>query len=511
MRTILITLFLAANWYSFSQSTLIEYNYQTETYKFFKITRKGDTIQMKKPYAIKGIPSKVVVKDLNTFYYDVAFTSEHFENAPVSGDESVEKLAENFTAGFDAFNGLIDETKSGDMYQSLFVDGKFQGMNGLKNVLGMAESEFTVEMKKLESRGKTLEETQNEILKASNDLKAVFDKLLLAEFVNDQLVKLQMNRTIAPAEMQKRAQMLIEKILIDDISLEGVVNYSQKTSDRLATGYSKFKSSFAMYQAQEEDLELEMQQLETKMGGDNFGGSLKNFQTEVKIDFQEILNNLDALETLVGEYDAMKVRNDYLTAFENYDKIMHADFDFEYSVNADLDVTSLTMEFIENKSIDSSGTTNVIKTRQLDIPTMGGLRINSSAGMSFLRYMNGQQSYNSDGGVIREVQGDAFTPSLTTMFHFYKQTPRAVSLGGTFGVGVPTEGDKDFIYMVGGSAIIGKSQRVILNFGGFGGKIERLDGVAVGDAIPSGSVVPTKKVFDFGAFLGLTLNINKMF
>ncbi len=65
MRTILITIFLAASWASFSQSTLIEYNYQTETYKFFKITRKGDTVQIKKPYAIKGIPSKVIVKDLN--------------------------------------------------------------------------------------------------------------------------------------------------------------------------------------------------------------------------------------------------------------------------------------------------------------------------------------------------------------------------------------------------------------------------------------------------------------
>ena len=95
MRIILTSIILTISLFSFSQSTLIEYNYQTETYSFYKITRKGDTVTLKKPYAVKGIPTKVVVKDLNTFYYDVAFKSEHFQNTPVNGDESVETLAEN--------------------------------------------------------------------------------------------------------------------------------------------------------------------------------------------------------------------------------------------------------------------------------------------------------------------------------------------------------------------------------------------------------------------------------
>lgn len=511
MHAILTSILLTISTIAFSQSTLIEYNYQTETYTFYKITGKGDTVKLKKPYAIKGVPTKVVVKDLNTFYYDVAFKSEHFQNKPIGGDESVETLAENFTAGFGAFNDLIGEVKSNDIYTSLFVDGKFQGMAGLKSAFGMAETEFQSEMKRLETKGKLLEESQSDILKASNDLKSVFDKLLLAEFVNDQLVKLQMNRTITPSEMRSRAQKLIEKILIDDVSLEGVVHYSQSSTDRLASGYSKFKNAYLMYTSLQSDLDDDISELKLKMGDDSFGGVLKTFQTELKIDFDDIVNNMDALETLMDEYNLTKVREDYLNAFENYDKIIHADFDFEYSVNADLDVTTLTMEFIENRAIDTTGATNIIKTRKIDIPTMGGLRINSSAGMSFLHYMNGIASYNSDGGVVREVKGDAFTPTLTTMFHFYKQSPRSVSLGGTFGVGVPIEGDKDFVYMLGGSAIIGKTQRVIFNFGAFGGKLEKLNGVSVGDAITPGSIVPTKKVFDFGGFVGLTLNINKMF
>ena len=48
-------------------------------------------------------------------------------------------------------------------------------------------------------------------------------------------------------------------------------------------------------------------------------------------------------------------------------------------VNSDKDVTRITMKFVR-PIVDSA---KVIKTRYLDIPTQGGMRVNSSAGMSF--------------------------------------------------------------------------------------------------------------------------------
>jgi len=111
------------------------------------------------------------------------------------------------------------------------------------------------------------------------------------------------------------------------------------------------------------------------------------------------------------------------------------------------------------------------------------------------------------------VKGDLFTPAISTMFHFYRQSYRPFTIGGSFGLSVPTEGEKDFIYMTGLSGIIGKSQRVIINLGAFGGRVERLSGgLKSGDALISEySEVPVKKVFDFGLYMGLTFNIASFF
>lgn len=500
---------------SAQESTLIEYDYQTEEYSFYKVIKKKDTVikkQVKRPFSYKGVPTKVVVKNLNTFYYDVAFKAEHHTDTPVNGDESVETLSENFTAGYNAFSGMVSDVQGSDIYQSLFVDGEFQGLEGMKSmIMGMGASEFDQKMQALETKELQLELTQTQVLlKSTEDLKSIFDKLMLAEFVNDQLVKLQMNKDISPVEMQTRAKELIDKVLTQ-ATLESVISTSQQNVRDITKSYNDYKNGFLLYDQQHRDMTRSIDELKGELEESGFKSVVQIFETELKNDYDAIKNNLDGLETLLTEYNVSKIREDYMTAFENYDMIMHADFDFEYSVNTEQDVTDLTMEFFETASNDTSTVSDVVKTRTLKIPTKGGLRINSSAGISFLRYAAGHDSYSSAGGSIRAIEGDAFIPSLTTMFHFYGQTPAPVTLGGSFGVSVPTEGDKAFIYMLGTSVIFGKSQRVIFNLGAFGGKISRLDGVVVGDAIADGSIVPTKKVFDFGAYAGVTFNINKLF
>jgi hypothetical protein len=98
------------------------------------------------------------------------------------------------------------------------------------------------------------------------------------------------------------------------------------------------------------------------------------------------------------------------------------------------------------------------------------------------------------------------------MFHCYRQSYRPFTVGGSFGLSVPIEGTKDFMYMAGLSGIIGKKQRVIINVGGLGGKVEKLsDGYTNGSALVSTySEVPVKSVFDFGVFVGVTFNINSL-
>lgn len=495
---------------AFSQRTIIEYHFPTETYKFYKVTKKGERVETKKPYAYKGIPTQVIIKDLNTFYYDVNFKTESRVDAPIGGEQSTEELAKSFGEGYGAFNELVGEAKSSDIYQSLFVGGKFQGLEGIKSVFGMAEGAEAEKMKLIEVKGTALQATQKDIKKTSSSLKSVFDKIILSEFVNDQLQKMIANKDITPTEMKERAEVLIRKILSEP-GIESVVSESESSATSLQAAYSEYREGYQKFAFQQEDLKQTVTAALSATSDPEYISSLKLLEQEIKFNAEEIANNMEALDLLVDEYSIAEIRANYLNAFESYDKIMHADFDREYSLNGDMDVTTLTMDFVRNVEGDSIESMPVIKSRKIEIPTMGGLRINSSAGITFLRFANGHYSYNNENGVVEQTSDDAFIPSLTTMFHFYRQTPRAIGFGGNFGFGVPIEGDKEFIYMLGGSAIIGKSQRVIVNFGAFGGKVERLSGVKVGDVIASGSLVPTKKIFELGGFVGLTLNINKLF
>ena len=73
MRFLTLMIFCVCSYFGFTQSTLIEFNYHDESYTFYKITKKGDTIKKKQPFSYRNVPVKVVVKDLNTYFYDVTF------------------------------------------------------------------------------------------------------------------------------------------------------------------------------------------------------------------------------------------------------------------------------------------------------------------------------------------------------------------------------------------------------------------------------------------------------
>jgi hypothetical protein len=526
-------LFIGNTVYSQTQkSALVEYDFQTESYKFYKvktkqIKRKHSTIKdsiiykdttiytlVNKPVGYRGIPTKVVVKNVNTLFYDVNFTTEHRMEGPVNGDQSVGMLAENFTSGFGAFSDLVGEVQGSEIYQSLWSDGEFQGIEGLKEVLtgsGAGQASFKNERQMVLNASGKLDTTQLEMTETVDEIKYVLTELYKTELILDQLKKLQLNRKLSPEEMKKQAKKLINPVNPTK-DLSGVVEKWQENTGSLDEAYSDYMKLYRKYKIQSGYVHEVIGNVQEGMEPNTFTAQMDEFENEIDEKLEMIESNVEALKLLKSEFSSDKIKADYLAIYEAYIEIDNIDPTFEYSISNDLDVTTLTMQFVDGQSeVDSLGNKKVVKTRHIEIPTAGGLRINSSAGLSFIRFFNGHETYTSETGKVASVKGDAFAPTLTTMFHFYKQTPKPVSVGGAFGFGIPTEGDKDFIYMLGSSLIFGKSQRVILNLGAFGGKTDRLSGYSVGDAIAQGAVVPTQKVFDFGFYAGVTLNINKLF
>ena len=506
-----ITLTLTCSLVYGQKRTFIEYNNQNESFKFFKIKKNSDTVQIKKPYSYKGVPTTVIVKGLNPFSYVVEFEITHSDVKPINGEQNISEITKSLSMGNEAFGKAVGEIKSSDEFKTLFTNGEFQGLDGIKNLIGfgMADNEFKSEMEVLSSKGDVLVEYQSDLKKQSLGLKSTFQKLVLCDFVNEQLLKLQKDEGISIIEMRIRAKNLIGEIL-EEPTLEAVINNSQVAENSLQSGYAKFKQQYKLYDTQVGQLEGEIKKTKTLLSKSTNLKTVNLFESEVESDKEAIQSSMESLDLLIKEYSLTKIRESYLAVFDNYNRIIKADFEYEYSLNTEQDLTNLTMKFYDNTNSDSSSA-KAWKTRSLVIPTNGGLRINSSAGVGFLRFFNGNNSYSAENGLVNEVRGDEFTPQLVSMFHFYKQTHRPVSFGGSFGVGIPVEGVKDVIYNLGASLIVGQSQRVIFNVGIFGGKTNRLDGVSVGDTFALGGIVPTKRVFDYGTYFAVTFNLNSLF
>lgn len=506
MKRVLSAFLVIASTTAFSQSTIIEYNFQTETYEYFKVDEEGNRKKIKSPYGYKKVPTKIVIKDFNTFNYDVNFEVESSMEEPIGGDQDMTTLKENFTKGASAFQDMIGEVKENDIYKKLWVDGKFQGLAALKGGSGFSESDFMDEIESMGKKVEIIEETLGRIDATVGKMRESFTEILLVEFINDQYKDLVGNYKLSAEEMRARSKELSNKVFGEEVNLERVIKLSDVFSNNLNKSYTEFRSNYGLYNSLHEDLKNYLTSLEETTDEEFYQITVMSVLLSIENKHEETVALDEVLEYYMSKYNIEQLRNNYLTAFKYYDNIEHADFEVSYSVNSDLDITTVKLNFVEKNS-DSIPSNETIRVREIKIPTKGGLRINSSAGMSFVRFMNGNKAYTSLNGTIEEEKGDAFTPSLSTMFHFYKQTPSPVGLGGSIGFGVPIDGNKDFQYMLGGSVIFGKTQRVILNIGALGGKTEVLNGVKVGDSIGTGSPVPTKEVFDLGFYLGLTLNI----
>lgn len=510
MKNLLAVLAVVLTQLAFSQSTLIVYNYHNETYKFYKLTRNGDTIQTKRPYSYKGIPVKVIVKDLNTFCYEVTFTSQSFEEKPLNSEQNIETLISSY--GGSGFRSMGTETKDDepeDEYNSLHDEGNFEGVGDTKNAFGMGPDEFEKEYEILETQTEILDNANNDMIKASKKIESIMDFIQLTEFTNQELLKLRTNPNLTEAELKRRATELSLRVFENKVELDQVIAVAAAKSNELERHVGDYLTAYRTFENQTELMKTSIGTLESKVKNDNFKSSVENLSKQVTSRHESVSKNYIDLQDVLDKDVNSEIRSKLMEVYTNYDDIMNADFNYEYTLNTDKDVTRLTMKFGKPEM----DTLPPLKTRYIDIATQGGLRVNSSAGLSFISYFDGQSTYFNDGGYIGEEAGDLFLPSLTTMFHFYRQSYKPFTLGGSFGLSVPIEGEKQFIYMAGLSGIIGKTQRVIVNVGAFGGKISRLDqGLRVGDELQSiYSEVPVRSVFDFGLYVGLTFNISSFF
>ena len=153
-----------------------------------------------------------------------------------------------------------------------------------------------------------------------------------------------------------------------------------------------------------------------------------------------------------------------------------------------------------------------------------GVKIDYSAGL-FANFMLSDNKYSilpygdtdafgaSDSAVIRlDSKQDVFLPSVGAMIHLYRRTPR--DLKWSMSTGVSISQNQAATYYLGGSAIFGRTQRIILS-GGVAGKQVK----TATDNYKPGTIIPMNpddvEAIDFldnspfkvGLFFGVTYNL----
>ena len=170
----------------------------------------------------------------------------------------------------------------------------------------------------------------------------------------------------------------------------------------------------------------------------------------------------------------------------------------------------------DDNGIPTPATVNVsslsqVKEKNINIVVRGGVKVNTSVGMAFPGYKTTDEYINRND-TIRVQPGSKYAPNIGAFVNFYPYTDRTLQLGGTFGVGVPLQAEqRDMNMFMGLSALLGCDSRVALH-GGFSlGQVKKLDGgYNVGDSyVSSDLLVPTRNVWEWGSFGGISFNISK--
>ena len=386
-------------------------------------------------------------------------------------------------------------------------------------VSGMAAGQALAQAQKFSERYSTakaqLEATEKKISTIRTDLKKITEAQKVLAFGADEVRKLRYNPNLKPSQIKKLAQEYMETIFavnnVQELNLEKVLKKAEpqeqfagqlQSYEKEAKNYELQSNLLSIIQDSVALIQLNMQ----KFRNFKFAVNESINDTDQKLSgYQEEIENLKSVE--IGRVDVQELAQ----LRYDYEALMENDFSHTYRAAAGKDKTTfnITLTPIDSAEITEAKT---IQLAPIEIPVFGGLKVNTSIGISFGQFFNRPQSYFLRDSIIRSENTDSFVPILTSFFHFYGQSAGNVSFGGSFGVGIPLINGNDaqsVSFFLGPSLMIGNQDRIVLSAGIMGGKVDRLtEGFQAGDTfISSSNQVVTRSRYELGAYLGISFNL----
>ncbi len=222
---------------------------------------------------------------------------------------------------------------------------------------------------------------------------------------------------------------------------------------------------------------------------------------------KELANNISANKT--------KTSQNLNKIIDLYTSLEASKFEQTYDYIIEADKVAIELKFSQSKfsektnSNDSEG--NLIKTRNLQLFSKGGFKINTSVALTLNNFGGKSKDFYVDNnGVIGEDINSHSSPNLSTMINFYPVIGENFNLGGSFGLSIPISGEtKGINFLLGPTIFLGSKSRLSLSGGVAYGTVNKLTkGLEVGDTTTIIDIDNfTKSVYDFGYYFGISFSL----
>lgn len=153
---------------------------------------------------------------------------------------------------------------------------------------------------------------------------------------------------------------------------------------------------------------------------------------------------------------------------------------------------------------------NVRIVRGVKIDVSTGLFFNIGVNNSDYRFVDGTEE--STTMVVEDESKSLFSPSIGFLFHVYPRSVQDVKLGGNIGFSTDTE---QLNFYLGASLLLGKSERISVNFGLVGSQVNKPSGEFTPGTIiqqpvselPSEIPLRSPAPYRIGAYMGVSFNL----
>jgi hypothetical protein len=483
-----------------------------------------DEKTIRRPVARKGENVWLHINNYNNYLYNIDVVTEvGRESVALGSSFNLSQLLPG--GGFDPVKMLFGE---GGLMSGLGIPGisgrDVSKGDGMGATPAEAERQKRLEkMRQIESKINTafelLTDLDEQLSEKNKSIQTALEAQQIQTFVASELLKLRYNPQLAPHQIRQLSHEYMARIFGEtDPTKLSISTVLQKTDARgelevLQQDYEKYTS---LYAGQLDSLKgwlSIIQGFKTDFPDSN----LDRFQTvaEKKMTTPEknlgtYRRNMVQLQDKLPQVKSLdlqtlvQLRTDYLILLEN-------DFSKLYRHTAEGDNLSLQLILTP---IDSAQTPGVATKHvpNILVDVYGGFKVSAGLGLSFGQFFQRPQDYFVRDSLIRSSAKDAFTPYLSSFVHFYRQGRGAVSLGGSFGVGIPLGdggGLEALSFFLGPSLVMGRGERIVLSTGVMGGKVQQLgDGYSRGDYFEAdASLLKTESRYQLGYFVGLSFSL----